>query len=51
MSTQDIDDKEFASVFEADRRRKIGFAVVGLIAVGAMIAFIIYFGTAASAVN
>lgn len=46
MSTNEIQD-EFAGVFEADRRRKVVFAVVGLLALGAMIAFMVYFGAAA----
>ncbi len=46
MSTNEIQD-EFAGVFEADRRRKAVFAVVGLLALGAMIAFMAYFGAAA----
>ena len=46
MSTNEIQD-EFAGVFEADRRRKIVFAVVGLLALAAMIAFMAYFGAAA----
>ncbi|MEZ4459474.1 MAG: hypothetical protein R3E66_07040 [bacterium] len=51
MSTKEIEDKEFASVFEADRRRKMMFAIVGVSAMAAMVAFVIYFGTAAAVAN
>ena len=46
MSTNEIQD-EFAGVFEADRRRKVVFAVGGLLALLAMLAFMAYFGAAA----